>query len=224
MRVQKLGSVILGNHLKPRLCIHETMSTEFDREIYLKDRLNTFLSEEFNLPISDYYSLLSLNGFIQLKSILSDINNIITLKVTLSFVDGVATKFNLDKSEKINLIKKVLSQKPNSNGFDLWLTEPIAFAAEIKCNIPINKGKIYGSQQRAGIEKDILNLINGKRKSYINSKLMKKFMVFLDLPEIREANEHLLKTNDFFRNNVIFVDDSKKFHRINVVYGIYVAI
>ena len=200
------------------------MNSNYNREDFLKIRLNKFLSEHFDLPKYDYYSELDIQGFIKLKSVLSDINNILTLKVTLSFVDWIVDKFNLKESAKKELERSVLLQKPNSNGFDLWLGAPVAFAAEVKCNIPINKGNIYGSAQRIGIEKDINGLINGKLKTSINSKLIKKFMVFLDLPEIREANEHLIKTSDLCKENLIFVDDNKKFHRINVVYGIYVSI
>lgn len=154
----------------------------YNREESLREKLNAFLSQRFDIPEVDYYSKLNTQAFIGLKSVLADINNILTLKVSLAFAEWIAARFDLDSEDKQALKKIILQAKPNANGFDVWLGYPIAFVAEVKCNVPINGGSIYGSAQRNGIEKDIAVLLQGKRKSSINSQSCPKFFAFLDLP------------------------------------------
>jgi hypothetical protein len=202
------------------------METElkYNRENALRDRLNSFLVESFDLPSRDYYSFLDAERFIGLKSALSDINNVLTLKVTLSFADWLADHYRLDDSVRSELQHIVTQTKPNSNGYDIWLGYPVAFVGEVKCNIPINKSVIYGSAQRHGIEKDIIGLLKGKRKATINPESCPKFMAFLDIPQIRRANEHLLRSSDICRNHLVFVEGEHELCRTDVVYGVYVLI
>lgn len=54
------------------------------REIKLAQELNGFM---YNFGLENFYSKLSIDKILQLKQILSDINNIITLRVTRLFVD-----------------------------------------------------------------------------------------------------------------------------------------
>ncbi|MCF6207983.1 MAG: hypothetical protein L3J61_01155 [Ghiorsea sp.] len=116
-----------------------------------------------------------------------------------------------------------LESKPNTNGYDVWLGYPVSFVAEVKCNVPINKGSIYGSAQRKGIEKDVIGLVNGKRKASILPQTCLKFFVFLDTPEVRAANEHLLTVSDIFKQNMLFNYDNNTVSRTDVIYGIYVS-
>lgn len=141
---------------------------KFDRENFLRERLNSFLVGQFNLPENDYYSLLTADGFISLKSALQDINNILTMKVTLSFVSWLSDHYKLDQSARNELRQIALESKPNSNGYDIWLGYPVCFVGEVKCNMPINNGTIYGSAQKLGIERDIHGLLRGKRKAPLN--------------------------------------------------------
>ncbi|GGE94501.1 hypothetical protein [Shewanella carassii] len=197
---------------------------EYDREADLSHRLNTFLSETFGLPNKDYYSQLDAEGFISLKSALSDINNILTLKVTLSFADWLSQHYNLDSSAKAELERIVLEAKPNSNGYDVWLGYPVSFVGEVKCNIPINNGLVYGSAQRAGIEKDVNGMLKGKRKASINPEKCPKFLAFLDLPQIRSANEHLSSVSGICKEHLVFTEMGQELDRLDVVYGVYVSI
>jgi len=182
-----------------------SVKLEYDREDKLRQKINSFLSERFALPDKDYYSSLDAEGFIALKSALSDINNILTLKVTLSFSNWISMHYELDSSAKSELNRTVLGAKPNSNGYDIWLGYPVSFVGEVKCNIPINNGSIYGSAQRSGIEKDIRGLFEGKLKSSINPEKCQKFLAFLDLPQIRAANKHLLSVSEICREKLVFV-------------------
>jgi len=117
----------------------------------------------------------------------------------------------------------VLQAKPNANGFDVWLGYPIALVGEVKCNVPINKGLIYGAAQRHGIEKDIIALLQGKRKASINPQSCLKFLAFLDRPEIKSANEHLLRVSRICKDKLVFVSEDTALERHDVVYGVYVA-
>ena len=196
---------------------------KYEREKHLKSKLNAYLSQQFNLPTKDYYACLDAKGIIELKLVLSDINNILTLKVTLAFADWLVQQYNLDKEAEATLKSIILDSKPNTNGYDIWLGYPTAFVGEVKCNIPINKGFKYGSQQRIGIEKDIKGLLNGKRKAFITPKQCPKFLAFLDLPEIRKANEHLLKVSSICRENLVFVANGDDISRLDIVHGVYVT-
>jgi len=200
-----------------------TVDTPFNREESLRNRLNEFLAVNFNLPARDYYAMLDADAFISLKSVFSDINNILTLRVSLAFVDWVSVQFKLDAKAKFELKSMVFNAKPNANGFDVWCSNPIAFVGEVKCNIPINKSSVYGAAQRHGIEKDVTNLLQGKRKAAINPQSCLKFLAFLDRAEIRSANEHLLRVSKKCKDRLIFVSEETEFDRRDIVYGIYVS-
>lgn len=200
-----------------------TAIPQFNREESLRRRLNSFLSKNFAIPELDYYAKLDTEAFLGLKSVLADINNILTIRVSLAFVEWIAIRLALDSDAKLALKKIVLEAKPNANGFDVWLGYPVAFVAEVKCNVPINRGSIYGSAQRHGIEKDVTTLLQGKRRASINSQSCPKFLAFLDLPEIRSANEHLLRVSKTCKEKLVFVSEGTEFNRHDVVYGVYIV-
>lgn len=200
-----------------------TLKTPYNRENEIRKRLNFFFSQNFSLPEEDYYSKLTPDAILALKSALSDINNMLTMKVTLAFAEWVSEKLNLDKSAKDELTRIVLESKPSSNGYDIWLGYPVTFAGEVKCNIPLNNGEIYGAAQRHGIERDITGLLHGKKKASFSSASCLKFIAFLDTPKIRKANSHLIKTNKTCKDVLIFPSETQALDRTDVVYGIYVS-
>ena len=199
------------------------MSELYDREKYLQSRLNEFVEHGFDLPELDYYSLLELDDFLKLKSILSDINNIFTLKVSLAFAHWITGQFELSEESTKTICSQILGTKPNANGFDLELREPIKVVAEVKCNIPINGGDVYGSAQRNGIAKDIDSLVNGKSKSPINSKDCFKFMVFLDRPEIRKATAHFIKNMKEHKELISVIDKTTGQMSTDKIYVTFVS-
>jgi len=198
------------------------MSSHYDREESLKDRLNTFLRERLELPDGDYYSRLGQEGLAELKSVLSDINNIFTLKVTVAFVEWLAKELGLDDSTRLAIISQVLSTKPNANGYDLEVLDPIQIVAEVKCNVPINRGSVYGSAQRDGIAKDIASLIHGKSKSKTDSRRCLKFMVLLEKPEVRDATLHLVKNMKEHGDRIVFFEPGTKIDSRDSIYVVYV--
>ncbi|MBW1804089.1 MAG: hypothetical protein JRJ85_25565, partial [Deltaproteobacteria bacterium] len=155
----------------------------YDREEELRNKLNKSLIEVLSIPLKDYVSTLSIDNLINLKKVLSDINNTITLRLTLTFVKVIATKFQLSEPDTIIIRKSVLGTKPNTNGYDIDLETPIDVLAEVKCNIPINNKSKYGSNQRVGIIKDLMGLKNGKTKVATRDSAF-KFMVLYDRPRV----------------------------------------
>ncbi len=196
----------------------------YNRERELRSRLNRFFVKEFDLPEKDYAGSLGLPSLLNLKSVLSDINNTITLKLALGLADWASGQFKLDDAATSKLRRMILDTKPNSNGFDVSLDYPIAFVAEVKCNIPVNGGSKYGARQRQGIVADINDLLNGKRKASMMTNGIPKIMAFLDLPEIRAANEHLLKTDLSLLTKLVFLPPGQAPTNLNYVHGVYIRI
>ena len=195
---------------------------KYHREEELKNRLNNFFITQFTLPEDDYYSRLDSEKIISLKMALSDINNLLTMKITISFVNWIKKQFNLSDESEEKIMSAVLSTKPSTNGYDIISNEILKLIAEVKCNIPINAGKRYGSAQRNGISKDLNNLLYGKTKSKFNTKEYLKFMVFLDNESIREANQHYINLSREFKENIIIIDEKTTFERTDCIYLLHI--
>lgn len=195
---------------------------QYHREEELKNRLNNFFITQFSLPEDDYYSRLDSEKIISLKKALSDINNLITMKITISFVNWITKKFNLSQESEEKIMNEILSTKPSTNGYDIVSDEIVKLIAEVKCNIPINAGKKYGSAQRNGITKDLNNLLYGKTKSKFDTNEYLKFMVFLENESVRSANQHYIHLSKEFREKLIVVDEKTIFDRKDCVYLIHI--
>jgi hypothetical protein len=200
----------------------------YNREIELKEKLNSFLVNKLKIPEEDYYANLNRDGLLELKSILSGINNIFTLKVSIAFIEWVSDFLILNKGEKEKILTDFMKNKPNSNGYDIELDSSCKLVAEVKCNVPINKGKTYGAQQRDGIEKDIKKLLYGGKKSKIIPNSFFKFMVFLDMEEIREATKYFIQNQTKYQDELVFLEKNK-FQKDDIkdgdnVYIVYVSL
>ena len=79
---------------------------EYDRESDLRGQFNQFFEQ---LGISDLYSKLSNNQLIDLKKLLSCINNMITLRATDTFVLKLYQDGFIDSKEKTEILGKVLA-------------------------------------------------------------------------------------------------------------------
>lgn len=200
------------------------MSHIFDREHHLRERLNKFLEKELCLPANDYYSNLDAEQFLNLKSVLSDINNIFTLKVSLAFANWISDILELDSEVKEKITSKVLTAKPSANGYDIEVSDPVKIIAEVKCNVPINGGTVYGAAQKNGIQKDINALINGKSKSQINPENYLKFMVFLNLSEIKSATDNFIKNMKSNKDKIVIIDTNSRIHHTDKIYVVYLNI
>jgi hypothetical protein len=176
-----------------------------NREDKLKFEFNNFMISRLKLEIKDYYDSLTTKDFIELKVILSNINNIITLKLTLKFVDFLTSLFKFSAESKENIINSIQNINPNSNGFDVEIENPVKIVAEVKGNFPINNGISFGAAQKTGIIKDLHSLKNGKSKSSANTQEFYKFLVLPDAETTRKAANNLLNS---LKNNINYKDYS----------------
>ena len=196
----------------------------YDRNTEIQTRLNEFLVSAFDLPVKDYYGSMNLTKLLGLKSVLADINNALTLQLTLSFVNWISKTLSIPPLLTKNLIDEVLNTKPSANGYDVHMKHGTSFVAEVKCNIPINGGTKYGAAQKNGIIWDIESLLNGKSKATPIQDQTLKFMVFLDRPAVRAANEHLKHSNSKISEEFRLLGQDEIPNDPKVVYGVYVPI
>jgi len=177
----------------------------YDRESDLKTAFNKAIVNLLNIEEQDYYSKLTTDQMLNLKSALSDINNIITLRLAFSLADWICSKLNISQRTKKEITDTMRSSKPNTNGYDIEISDP-DIVAEIKCNIPINSGRVYGSAQRNGLKKDIDGLLNGKNKSRKKAEESIKILGLYDTQEVRAATDHFVKNLPPELNRKLVVD------------------
>lgn len=104
----------------------------------------------------------SLSEIIELKSTLSNVNNIITLLATRAVVCKIADAFAFGEEKKRELIKDIDRKGPNANGYDIRLENP-KILVEVKCNTLIN-GKKWGAGQLRSMQNDVLKLYDPNKK------------------------------------------------------------
>lgn len=198
----------------------------YRRDIELRRRINRFVCETFYVPEKDYYGEMGLQALLGLKSVLCDINNTLTMRLTLGFVDWATTTLQLDQAAHARLRKDVLTTKPSSNGYDISFVHVPPIVAEVKCNIPINGGTKYGAAQKNGIIADIEALLNGKSKASAAPAPTDslKFMIFLDLPAVRTANAHLIASNSRISKEFVILKPGQVPNDPKIVYGVYTGL
>lgn len=195
----------------------------YNREAELKYRFNQFIISKVTGENKDYYSKLTIEDFVDIKNTLSDINNIITYKTTISFMDWLRDHFSyVDENYEVYL-EDVLKVKPSVNGYDIMVIGKVNIVAEIKCNKPINNGFKYGSAQKNGIIKDIQGLLEGKTKVNFNPIYAYKFLVMYDFGEHSlKATEHLIKNiPSGYRGKVEIYNDKTQL-KIDKVYVVFI--
>jgi hypothetical protein len=153
----------------------------YNRTNELKDRLNKLI-QSFTSSDTDYFEELTLEELVALKLALSDVNNVLTLKTTLSCSEWLSSFFGLDSSEKDEIDRQVNSVKPNTNGFDIEVDGKHKIIVEIKGIVPINDGDYYGAAQRNSILDDAIKLKSGKKVIRDTSKFY-KIIGLIDLGE-----------------------------------------
>ncbi|WNF21312.1 hypothetical protein [Mesobacillus jeotgali] len=134
----------------------------YNREVLLKDSFNNFWCRIANSDV-DLYSNLTDKDFIELKVAIKNINDILTYKTTIKFFDWIKEKFKIDLISYQETMDIILATKPNTNGFDIR-NDKYKILAEIKCNLPLNNGNVFGRQQRYKMQQDIESLLYGKKK------------------------------------------------------------
>lgn len=200
------------------------MNLPYNRETELKEKFNQFISSKVTGISKDYYSNLSVDDFVDIKTTLSDINNIITYKTTIRFMEWLSEHFPYVKDNYHYYLKQILGTKPSGNGYDIMVTGDIIILAEVKCNKPINNGFKFGSAQKNGIIKDIQGLVEGKSKvKSIDPREAYKFLVVYDFGEhTLKATEYLIKNIPFeYRGKVEIYEDHTQL-TIDKVYVVFI--
>lgn len=200
------------------------MNQKYNKEEELKEKFNQFISSKVTGENKDYYSLLSVEDFVDLKTTLSDIHNIITYKTTIHFMSWLSEHFPYVKDNYQVYLEGILGTKPSGNGYDIIVTGEVIILAEIKCNKPINNGFKFGSAQKNGIVKDIKGLLEGKSKvKSIDPREAYKFLVLYDFGEhTLKATEHLIKNiPSEYRDKVEVYEDQTQL-TIDKVYVVFI--
>lgn len=162
--------------------------TLMERTNELKEAYNDFWCKLLKSK-EDFYSKMSLGDFVELKKVVSNIHNIITLEVTKSFVDFLVAEGIVSKSQALKINNNVELTNANTNGFDIQYPSDDAtvyadgepkIIAEVKCCIPVKEDS-YGAAQEHNILIDIRGLHEGKRKSKIEKQDLQHYLKFLVL-------------------------------------------
>lgn len=134
------------------------------RQENLSKKLNSFLTKITGIE-KDFYKTLSQEDLFELKTVLSDINNLLTLRLTLTATHWLCTAFNITDEEKAEIMNEIDSVKPNTNGFDIKINNHNhKIVAEVKCVVPSSNGNKYLGAQQNGILDDAIKLKNGRNQ------------------------------------------------------------
>lgn len=178
---------------------HDMQTSDKARHDKLAAAFNEFINRIAGTNGRDYYARLSNRDFVELKNVLSNINNIITLRITLAFADWLYGCGIVETRQYAMIRADIESTNANSNGYDVQFSGRVATArgivAEVKCNIPVKPDR-FGAAQLANLEKDVEGLLHGKTKAKgLNTENYLKFLVLLDDGErVRTATEHFVST------------------------------
>lgn len=190
--------------------------TNENRFNLLINNISEYFIKKFNISISKDLSIEDLLG---LKSVLSNVNNMLTYKTTLSFVNWLSQKRNFTTVQKDSIIQQIDSISPNANGYDVDISEPERILAEVKTTIPINNSKGFGSAQRKSIIKDLQKLSRPENSSAL------KFMVLLDNENVRDAftkeKSFVKKLKDESLHTEV-VTNTTNFSYKNTIYVVFV--
>ena len=163
---------------------------EYSRQLDLEEKFNSYWNKALKTNGEDYLKRLTTNDLVEMKKAISNINNLITLRVTLGFIDEIYRLGIVNHEQAERMRKEVDEQHPNTNGFDVQDKE-CRIIAEIKCNIPVGE-KSFGAAQKIALKKDMQGLRNGKTKGDIdNVDNYYKFMVIQDVSNARIAMKEL---------------------------------
>ena len=167
-------------------------SNIYSRRGALEQQFNDFFKESLN--VAEAYRLLSGDQILQLKRLLSNIHNLLTLEATVAFVRLLETDGVLSHEQAAGLLRAIDAQHANTNGYDVRSEEP-CLIAEVKCMLPCegrNKDR-FGAAQREGLWKDLTALSGGKKKAGdLDVATYAKYMVVLSAPNVKAAMDEVI--------------------------------
>ncbi|MCR4620248.1 MAG: hypothetical protein K5633_06120 [Paludibacteraceae bacterium] len=187
----------------------------YSRQLELEEKFNRYWNQALKTNGENYLKRLTTNDLVDMKKAISNINNLITLRVTLGFIDEICRLGIVNNEQAERIKREVNEQHPNTNGFDVQ-DRDCRIIAEIKCNIPVGE-KSFGAAQKNALKKDLQGLRNGKTKGDIdNVDDYYKFMVIQDVPKARIAMKEL------YGNDCIELTD--KHIDTNHIYIVYISL
>lgn len=196
----------------------------YNRKDDLSSAFNSFWQEALNSK-EDYYSKLSLKEFVHLKKAITNINNIITMLVTESFVKTLHTDGVISTPQQSEMLEQLYETHANTNGFDVeYNAGQMKIVAEVKCNIPVNETS-FGAAQENSIMEDVDHLFHSKKRSDLTSEDIQdfyKFMVFLDVENVRVSTQKLIRKLTKKGLNVTEYTPKTKLQK-DIVYFIYIS-
>ena len=196
----------------------------YNRKDDLSSAFNSFWQEALNSK-EDYYSKLTLKEFVHLKKAITNINNIITMLVTESFVKTLHKDGVISTSQQSEMLEQLFETHANTNGFDVeYSAGQMKIVAEVKCNIPVNENS-FGAAQENSIMEDVDHLFHSKKKSDLTSEDIQdyyKFMVFLDVEKVRVSTQKLIRKLTKKGLNVTEYTPKTKLQK-DIVYFIYIS-
>lgn len=196
----------------------------YNRKDDLSSAFNSFWQEALNSN-EDYYSKLTLKEFVNLKKAITNINNIITMLVTESFVKTLHTDGVISTPQQSEMLEQLFETHANTNGFDVeYSAGQMKIVAEVKCNIPVNETS-FGAAQENSIMEDVDHLFHSKKKSDLTSEDIQdyyKFMVFLDVEKVRVSTQKLIRKLTKKGLNVTEYTPKTKLQK-DIVYFIYIS-
>ena len=196
----------------------------YNRKDDLSSAFNSFWQEALNSK-EDYYSKLTLKEFVHLKKAITNINNIITMLVTESFVKTLHKDGVISTSQQSEMLEQLFETHANTNGFDVeYSAGQMKIVAEVKCNIPVNETS-FGAAQENSIMEDVDHLFHSKKESDLTSEDIQdyyKFMVFLDVENVRVSTQKLIRKLTKKGLNVTEYTPKTKLQK-DIVYFIYIS-
>ena len=193
-----------------------------------KDDLSKAFNDFWRKALSskeDYYSKLTLKEFVHLKKAITNINNIITMLVTESFVKTLHKDGVISTPQQSEMLEQLFETHANTNGFDVeYSAGQMKIVAEVKCNIPVNETS-FGAAQENSIMEDVDHLFHSKKKSDLTSEDVQdyyKFMVFLDVENVRVSTQKLIRKLTKKGLNVTEYTPKTKLQK-DIVYFIYIS-
>jgi hypothetical protein len=196
----------------------------YNRKDDLSSAFNDFWQEALNSK-ENYYSKLSLKEFVNLKKAITNINNIITMLVTESFVKTLHKDGVISTPQQSKMLEQLFETHANTNGFDVEHSAgQMKIVAEVKCNIPVNETS-FGAAQENSIMEDVDHLFHSKKKSNLTSEDIQdyyKFMVFLDVEKVRVSTQKLIQKLTKKGYQIAEYTPKTKLQK-DIVYFIYIS-
>jgi hypothetical protein len=196
----------------------------YNRKDDLSSAFNDFWRKALNSN-EDYYSKVTLKEFVHLKKAITNINNIITMLVTESFVKTLHKDGVISTPQQSKMLEQLYETHANTNGFDVeYSAGQMKIVAEVKCNIPVNETS-FGAAQENSIMEDVDHLFHSKKKSDLTSEDIQdyyKFMVFLDVENVRVSTQKLIRKLTKKGLNVTEYTPKTKLQK-DIVYFIYIS-